>query len=61
MKIARFSLTLFMFLAALCGKAAAADAQTLGPVETLQSIQKALSADPPQVQIFWTSLPETYQ
>jgi hypothetical protein len=60
MKTARISLaglTLLLALAAI----AKANTTGLGPVETLQSFQKAMSADPPRVEIVWTSLPESYQ
>jgi hypothetical protein len=61
MKFTRISLT-WLTVVLVCGAAAAwAKPASTGPVETLQSFQKALSADPPQVQVFWTSLPTSYQ
>ena len=61
MKTARISLIGLAIVLVFGAAAASKETPTLGPVETLQSFQKALAADPPQVQIFWTSLPASYQ
>jgi hypothetical protein len=59
MKLARISLVWAAIVLVAASTASAAPA--LGPVETLQSIQKAVAAEPPQLEVFWTSLPKTYQ
>lgn len=60
MRIAQIALSSLALTVALCTAAFAKPAPP-GPVATLQSFQSALTADPPQVQIFWTSLPKSYQ
>jgi hypothetical protein len=61
MKFARITLSLVVVALLVRGQAASAESKALGPVETLESIQTALTAEAPQVEVLWTSLPASYQ
>lgn len=61
MKTVRALLSLLFVALLASSKVAAADTLSVGPVETLESIQKGLSANPPHVQVLWTTLPASYQ